>query len=70
MAVHTKAFNYPVAEHWEGNRNVQPREDSNRHRFHITNIKTSNIKMNNKAKNFHVFIPLSAHGVKPYLHRM
>ena len=28
-AVHTKAFDYPVAEHW-GNRNVQPQEDSNR----------------------------------------
>ena len=29
-AVHTKAFDYPVAEHWEGNQHVQPREDSNR----------------------------------------
>ena len=31
-AGHTKAFDYPVAEHWGGggNRNVQPREDSNR----------------------------------------
>ena len=27
-AVHTKAFDYPVAEHW-GGQNVQPREDSN-----------------------------------------
>ena len=29
-AGHTKAFDYPVAEHWAENRNVQPREDSNR----------------------------------------
>ena len=29
-AVLTKAFDYPVAEHWGGDRNVQPREDSNR----------------------------------------
>ena len=30
-AVHTKAFDYPVAEHWGKNRNVQPPpEDSNR----------------------------------------
>ena len=28
--VHTKAFDYPVAEHRGGDRNVQPREDSNR----------------------------------------
>ena len=32
-AVYTKAFDYPVAEHWGGGRNVQPREDS--HRLHI-----------------------------------
>ena len=30
MAVHTKAFDYPFAEHWRENRNVQPGEDSNR----------------------------------------
>ena len=30
-ARHTKAFDYPVVEHWSTeNRNVQPREDSNR----------------------------------------
>ena len=29
-AGHAKAFDYPVAEHWGGDRNVQPREDSNR----------------------------------------
>ena len=28
-AVHTKAFDYSVAEHWGENRNVQPHKDSN-----------------------------------------
>ena len=28
-AGHTKAFDYPVVEHWGENRNVQPREDLN-----------------------------------------
>ena len=28
-AGHTKALDYPVVEHWGGNRNVQPCEDSN-----------------------------------------
>ena len=28
-AVHTKAFDYPVAEHWGENQNVQPHEESN-----------------------------------------
>ena len=29
-AIPTKAFDYPVAEHWGRNLNVQPCEDSNR----------------------------------------
>ena len=29
MAVHTKAFDYPVAENWGENRNVQPHEELN-----------------------------------------
>ena len=29
-AVHTKAFDYPVAEHWGGGRNVHERNDLNR----------------------------------------
>ena len=31
MAVHTKAFDYPVSKHWGGGgRNVQPRDDVHR----------------------------------------